>query len=212
MSADLHPWRSMSRPAIGYDDSSELVQRAAALQIIAELPDQISLQQTLWVDRDLDWANATSRPLTNMIIKPVDPRSVYTGHRLSLQDAPQNTFPAITVRCFNSSPTQDQPDQYDSQDLTLIVEVWVSTGPYDDPVANQADSDEIDRQLHRLTSAVRGCINADRSIGNTTMGIQRPPTVIPSLPFVRKVDQTNTGQKYLVQAVELTYHTTSLSY
>lgn len=204
----------MSRPAIGYDDSSELIQRAVALQIVAELPAQIELQQIQWVDRDLDWAKATGRPLTNMTIKTVNPKSVYTGHRLSLQDAPQNTFPAIACRCFNSVPSADreQPDQYDSQDLALIIEVWVSTGPYDDPVSNQADSDEIDRQLHRTTSAVRGCIVANRSIGNTSMGVARPPRVTPSLPFVRNATEKNVGPKFLIQAVELAYTITSLSY
>jgi hypothetical protein len=207
-------WRDLDRPAIGFDDSSELVQRAVAVQIINELPAQITLQETVWAPRDQDFAAATGRPAISTTIKPVLPSNVYLGHRLSLQDAPQDALPAITVRCLNTAPTEDrnQLDQYDSNDLTLIVEVWVSTGPYKDPVANQADSEEIDRQLHRMAAAVRGCIVQDRSFGNTQMGTSRPPRSVASLPFVRKATDSNTGPKFLVQAMELTYTITTLSY
>ena len=212
MNTVMNPWRTVDRPAIGWDDSSELIQRAAALQIIDNLPAQITIQQTLWEARDQDWATDTNRPMASTTIKSVNPRSVYLGHRLDLQVAPNDTLPAITVRCLDSAPSEDrvQPDQYDSLELVLIVEVWVSSGPFDDPVANQSDQDQIDRQLHRLTAAVRGCINADRSLGSTTMGIQRPPRSRSSLPFVRKSDATNVGKKFLVQATELTYSVTSL--
>lgn len=204
-------WRAVDRPAPSYDSSSEFVQRAAALQIINQLSAQISIQEDLWANRDADWAQATNRPLVGTTIKPVDPRSVYVGHRLSLQDAPQDTFPAITVRCMNTvaSDDREQPDQYDANDLQLIIEVWVSTGPYSDPVKNQADSEEIDRQLHRLSDAVRGCISADRSLGGVTVGIKRPPRAVGTLPFARKADSSNTGPKFLVQAMELTYTITS---
>lgn len=214
MSSMASLWRDAGRPAISVDDSSELIQRAVAIQIIDNLPEQIALQEALWAIRDADWAVAAGRPPTTTTITPVLRRSVYLGHRLSLQDAPQDTLPAITVRCADTDPSEDreQADQYDSLELALVVEVWTTCGPFDDPVANQADQDQIDRQIHRLTAAVRGCISTDRSLGETTMGIRRPPRSRMSLPFVRSADATNAGKKFLVQATELTYSVTSLIY
>lgn len=202
----------MDRPAIGLDDSTELVQRAAAIQIIRQLPIQIPLQEALWANRDADWALATGRPLTSTTITPVNPKSVYTGHRLDLQVAPQDTFPAITSRCFDSVPAPDaeQPDQYDQAELTLVIEVWVSCGPFIDPVADHDDQDQIDRQLHRLSAAVRASIDFDRSLGSVVMPIRLPARTRASLPFVTKATERNIDRSFLVQAMELTYTASAL--
>lgn len=207
-------WRASDRPAISIDDSSELIQRAAAATIIAWLPITIPRVEALWAQRDADWATELDVPLIGTTIKPPNPRSVYTGHRLDLQTAPLGTFPAITCRCFDSAPADDleQADQYDQIELTLIVEVWAAAGPFgkDDAVIDHASQDQIDRQLHRLASAVRAAINMDKSLGFTTMGIRRPPRARASLPFAVTGNQENVGKKFLVQAMELTYAISAL--
>lgn len=206
-------WRSLSRPAIGYDDSTELIQRAVAALIIEELPQQVALQQIYWQPRDQDWAAITGRPLLPTRITPVDRKNIYVGY-FDMLKAPASVFPAVAVRCFNSVPADDreQADQYDQLELTLVIEVWTAIGPYTDKDADRSDQEQIDRQLHRLTAAVRNCVIADRSLGNTTMGIRRPPRAIASLPQVTKADSTATGPKFLLQAVELTYAVSALTF
>jgi len=117
------------------------------------------------------------------------------------------------VRCFDTVAAEDreQPDQFDQIENTLVIEICAVAGPHDNPVANPAAVDEVDRQIHRLTSAVRGCIDMDRSLGFVTMGIRRPPRGIASLPFVAKSPGSDTGARYLLQAVQLTYTISALT-
>lgn len=206
-------WRNFSRPALSFDDSTELFQRAAAIQIIDNIDKQIQIQQTIWTARDQDWAAMVKRPYAPITVMSVKPRNVYTGHGLDFQVAPLDTFPAITVRCFDTAPADDreQPDQFDQIENSLVIEICAIAGPFENPISNPAATDAIDRQLHRLTSAVRGCIDMDRSLGFATLGIRRPPRGIASLPFVTNEPKTGTGSKYLLQAVQLTYNISALT-
>jgi hypothetical protein len=206
-------WRSENRPAISWDDSTELVQRAAAVQIIEQLPSAIIDVHAVWAGRDADWALARNRPAIGTTLKAVNPSSVFlAGVDMQLQDP--DIFPAISIRCGNSIPAEDreQGDQFDQLENTLTIEIWAVIGPYTEALSDHSNLEEIDRIIHRLTSAVRLAINFDRSLGETTMGIRRPPRARFALPFVMKSTAQNIGGSYLAQAAELTYTVSALSY
>jgi hypothetical protein len=203
-------WRAFSRPAVNYGSSAEQVARAAAQQINVNLESQCDLQETQWAARDEDWAMLMSIPYKPTRIARVDRQSIYLGAQPSLvagESARFDKWPAITVRAGTRKATDDreQPDQYDVMDVELIVEVLTYAGPFrQDPLDDRSTSDAVDRQYQRLSDAVVGCVDQDRSLGYNFLSIKRPPTMTPSLPFVKK-QTSGTGAFLVYQGMEILY-------
>lgn len=208
-------WRQSSRPGVNHGTGAEQIARAAYAQILKNLAAQCAIVEDEWAPRDQDWATIVGIPYKRTLIKPVDPKSMYLGAQPSLVAGENSRFdkwPAITVRVDQRSPSEvrEQPDQYDSYDLQLVIEVLATVGPYQqDPLDNREISDAIDRQYQRLSDAVIACIDVDRSLGNNVLPIKLPPREIPSLPWVRPISQ-GAGGFAVFQGMELTYTITSL--
>lgn len=206
-----NPWAVIDRPVIDVGTGAEMIARAAAAQIDANLERQCEYQELLWKQRDADWATTMRKPSGTTRITRVPTSSIYTGARPSLVESRFDLWPAITVRCGNRNPSDDreQPDQYDSLDLELIVEVLAMAGPFLGVVKDRDPDDEIDRQYQRLSDAVQGCISLDKTLNQNILPIKRPPKMTPSLPFAHKLEQGG-GEELLFQGMELLYIVTKL--
>lgn len=210
-------WRSTSQPPLEYGTGAEQISRAALLQIQGNITAQCALIDNLWLSRDQDFAAARGYPFqpTKTIVPAKT--SLYLGAQPSLVSGDNANFdrwPAITVRCGSKDPTNDQPDQYDEYRVELVVEVLAKAGPFQqNPLEDRATSDAADRQYQRLSDAVVGCINADRSLGGNVHSIQNAPQMTPSIPWVRTAnrDATSSGGWLVFQAQELVWTVTRLS-
>lgn len=208
-----NPWTTLDAPILSLADDGEMVARAVAVQIAANLPTQCSAQDQLWAQRDQDFATAMNIPYRRTIVQFPPSKRIYLGARPSLVESPGELWPAVTVRADKRVPSSDaeQADQYDSWDVTFIIEALACAGPFPDVVQDRDPSDEIDRQFQRLAGAVHACIMYDRTLGGTTFPIKRPPQMLPSLPRARKSDK-GAGQNLLFQGMQLTYVATRLSF
>lgn len=212
-------WRSSSRPGVNRGTGAEQIARAALGQIVDNLVEQCKLVEEDWIPRDQDWAKIIKIPYKRTVIKPVELRSMYLGAQPSLvasEDARFDKWPAITVRVDERRPSavEEQPDQYNSMDLQLIVEVLAAVGPHDqDPIDNREISDAIDRQYQRLADAVVACIDLDTTLGNNIFPLKLPPTMTPSLPWIRKVNVDGAGGQFAVfQGMEIVWTVTAMMF
>lgn len=188
--------------------------RAAAAQIILNLAEQCTLIDDACVPRDQDWAQIVKRPYRRTRINvPKIPDSIYLGAQPSLVEGTNESYdrwPAITVRCNEMKASQDleQPDQYESFDANLIVEVLATAGLFErNPSEDREMSDQIDAQYQRLSDAVLACLELDTNLSGTIHPFKRPPTMTPSLPFVKK-QTSGAGQWSIYQGMQLEWGVT----
>jgi hypothetical protein len=209
-----NPWNVIDRPAINFGSGGEQLARATIQQISANLEAQCQLQETIWAQRDQDWATSMGLAYAPTRITRVQPGSFYTGMQPSLVESRFDLWPAITVRSGNRTPSDDreQFDQYDTIDVEIIIEVLTFAGPFqNDPVTDRNTSDAVDRQYQRLSDAVIGCIATDKTLAGHVLPIKRPPRMTPSAPFVLKADN-GSGAFLVYQGMELRYIVTQLLY
>lgn len=209
-------WRAASLPApLNIGTGAEQIARAALGQIMANIKSQVAQLEVIWASRDQDWAVIMKIPY-----KPTQitlPKNYYLGAQPSLVagigERP-DLWPAITCRAGVRKATDDrgQEDQYDSYDVELIIEVLTLAGPFNaDPVESHTLSDAVDRQYQRLSDAVVASIDKDRTLSGNILPFQRPPTITPSLPFVKKANK-GSGAWYVYQGAEMVWSVTALAY
>lgn len=204
---------ALDRPVLGHGDRCEEIQRAAAAQIIRELPAQIARQQAEWDQRDKDFAKLLEKQFHRVVIQPVPAKRVFTGMKPSLVESRWDLWPALAVYAGESDPSADreQPDQYSSYDVKLVIEVMARIGPFPVDSKDRDYEDEIDRVHHRLASAVQSSISADETLGGVCSYIKRPPKTTSGLPFARR-ETEGTGGELIFQGRQLTYTMTTLSW
>lgn len=204
----------MDVPVIDIGTGAEQIARSAALQIATNLDAQCSVQEGLWNQRDLDWAMAMGIQYFPTEITRVPKQRVFTGRKPSLVESRFDLWPAIAVYTDLRRPSMnnEQPDQYDSMDIKLVIEVLAMVGPLaEDPFQGRDAEDAIDRQYQRLSDAVEACVAIDKSLGGTILPIKLPPTMTPSLPFLRKLDK-GAGADCIFQGMEIVYFVTKMLY
>jgi hypothetical protein len=202
-------WRSTSQPTLDYGNGGEQVARAMMVQVVQNLAAQCVLVDNLWSSRDQDFAAVMEIPYRRTVTTVPARTSVYLGAQPSLvvgAGARFDKWPAITVRADVRSPDGAfQADQWDANNVEVVVEVLAAAGPFKvDPVEDRTLSDAIDRQYQRLCEAVVGCVNVDRSLGGSCLPIQSPPRMVPSLPFVKKLE-SGAGAWSIYQGAELSW-------
>lgn len=208
-------WRAQSLPTpLNLGTGAEQIARAAYAQILTNLDAQCDQLENVWASRDEDWAEITNTAYQRTRI--TRPSNYYLGAQPSLvagAGARFDKWPAVTVRCGDRKPSEDraQSDHFDQYDIQLIVEALAVAGPFRvDPIDDRASSDAIDRQYQRLSDAIIGCVDIDRSFSGNVLPLQRPPAITPSLPFVKKADK-GSGQWFVYQGAELLWICTSLA-
>jgi hypothetical protein len=203
------------QPGIGAEE--EMVQRAALLQIKTHLPEEVSWQEDLWAQRDEAFAKAMGWGFTPVQIEQPAPGNFYAGARPSLVEAPIEFWPSITVRANSSSSASRQLDQMDISDVPLFIEILCKAGPVPQDKIHAKEGVEtdgmVDAQVQRLTAAVIGCIDRDKTLGGVVPVIARPARIKPSAPFTRPgASGQGTGDYYVFQGKQLEYVTTRTSY
>jgi len=151
------------RLALRLGDEAHLVERAAMLQIRANLEDMCVRIDNIW------------------------PQNFFIGARPSLIGSSVDFWPSITTRAATARASSEQFDHFDVFDVQLDVEVLCKAGPIpQDRLHDQLGIDaegEVNRQIQRLCAAVHMCIRLDPSLGAAIEPIQRPPVKSQGFPF-----------------------------
>lgn len=201
---------------IGVGDDAEQVQRAAAVSIARGIGSAIAVVQEIWDHRDETYYESMpgSTRAKTTIVKP-RPENITTGSRPSLIEADREQLPNITVYAGPGRPSRFQGDQFQVNEITIVIEVTVCAGPYNrlNDVAweeGRVPEETVDRQLLRLASAVHLCFRVDPTLGGIIFPFERPPETRPSLPWVARVDGIS-GQTYIRKARQSQYVVTTNS-
>jgi hypothetical protein len=206
--------------AIDIGDNGLFLEMAVKIQIESNLEAECERQEAFWRNRILDLRRLSPDSRFSVPqIQRVDSKNLYMGARPSLLQAPIEFWPSVTVRCGDLRPARDgaQPDQYDTFDCDLYVEVMTYAGPVDrdhlhlqEGINSEGD---VNMQVHLLSSAVQMCIRKDPTFGGAIMPIQNPPIIVPSFPTALPGnDQERVGDYYHYQGRQLTYVVTRNSY
>lgn len=203
--------------SLGLGFESELVQRAAKVQIISYLPEITSELQNIWNYRDKEYEELTNES-KSITIPVLNKENIRSGiENISLIEAPLSRWPSILIYARDGSPYQFQLDQADQETITLNIEILCSIGPVKVEEVHNKEGlllmEELDSQIHRLSDAVHLCIKKDPTLSGSVGQIEKPPKIVTSLPWSRKEEgQTATGETYIKQGKQLAYAVQKISY
>ena len=175
------------RLALRLGDEAHLVERAAMLQIRANLEDMCVRIDNIWRQPDVDFYATMGMPDPYTKIERPVPQNFFIGARPSLIGSSVDFWPSITTRAATARASSEQFDHFDVFDVQLDVEVLCKAGPIpQDRLHDQLGIDaegEVNRQIQRLCAAVHMCIRLDPSLGAAIEPIQRPPVKSQGFPF-----------------------------
>lgn len=187
-----------TEPTVTDDLGLELVQRAAFVQLVQNVPARVTKQQADWDARDMQLATIMREALNPTILEIPDESDFHEGINPAILDAPMDRFPNVSVLCFaGSADPIEQFDQFDTYALTLQIETVVRAGPINDDNdfdAINETSKLVQRRCHRFTAAIVQAISADRTLGGMVLPIRRPPNVTESNIIRRKADSEKGGR------------------
>lgn len=198
------------RLSIQFGDEAHVVERAMIRQIHQLIEEEIERQETMWLPRDKEYAQAMRIPFSQTRIERVLPNNYFVGARPSLVNTSIDFWPSITARAGDERASSEQADQFDINDIDLYVEVLCKAGPVaQDELQQQPGINaegEVNRQVQRLSAAVHMCVRRDPTLGAIIEPIQRPPARRSSLPFaVPGSDGEGSGDYWVYAGKQLRY-------
>jgi hypothetical protein len=193
--------------ALAYGDEAHYVERAAMMQIVANLEEECERQESNWRSRDIEFADllgpsGVEYQAKGIQIERVQPQNFFIGARPSLVNASADFYPSITTRSAQSSPARDQGDQFDILDVQLTIEILCKSDQVpQDQLHRQRGIDaegDVNRQVHLLAAAVQSAIRRDPSCGGRILPPQRPPQKTWGLPSALPGDSAERSGPYRI--------------
>ena len=173
----------------------EMIQREAFIVLVQNINTAIAEQEAIWDERDEELATILDAPKVETNLEMVEKQNFYQGHHPSLIEAELDRFPNVCVISDRADPGPGNLDQVTVYRDRLVVEVMVKS---------EINEGEVNRRVHRTTSAVNAVLQANRTLNGRVQEIAETPRAFITDVVGRKA-QTSYGAQWYWQGSRLEY-------
>jgi hypothetical protein len=170
--------------------------RGVFTTLFAELNDQLVVEEERWVEADEELATLLERDYEPVTIEPIPTENWHLGMRMTLVEAPVESYPNICVMAYDARDAGDdaQLDHADVFNDLVFVEVMVKAET--EALAND--------RCQRTADAVVKVLRRNRTLDGLVVEIPTRPRVVISDLFPRRSD-AGAGDLWWWQGARIDY-------
>lgn len=191
----------MTQLLTGPGTGLEHIGRETCIILIDYLPAELQSQEDYWDELDKSFDEKREIVYQPITLEKMDKGNILFGHNDSLIQAPVDMYPNVAVMAFDSSPSEDQGDQYEIHDCILVLELMVKANYDDGPRLEEL----LNKRTYRTMEAVVSTIAKHSTLNGLLVSpIVDAPSVFVSNIFARS-EFTGHGEEFLWQGARIEY-------